>query len=240
MKPPALLLNLALDSRPLRANPTADWISLARTGLTAGCDGLLLPSSPGREDPWALAAVLVDALPAARVVVALPASTMLPVAAAHLAQSLQSISSGCAALACTADWAGVETNIQLASMNRDQRLAHGVEFLTVLDALWTARAPLDHHGEYFRASAASLPDLDAQRPPLYWLGGEPNLSKLAASGCDGVLREAQGTPALQDAIERAFREVDRVAPPPGQRLRRVVPFGPDARCRPGFQPGFPP
>ncbi|CAM2153863.1 LLM class flavin-dependent oxidoreductase [Paraburkholderia tropica] len=234
MKAAALLLNLVVDSRPSRSDPAADWIALARAGLAAGCDGLLLPCRPGGEDPWTLAAVLVDALPAARVVVTLPASAMLPVAAAHLAQSLQSISGGRAALACTADWPGIETDIQRASMNRDQRLAQGVEFLTVLDALWTARAPLDHHGAYFRASATRLPDLDARRPPLYWLGAEPSLRKLAASGCDGVLREAQGTPALQAAIERAYRELDLVAPPPGQRLRRVVAFGRDAPCCPGI------
>ncbi|WP_321905583.1 LLM class flavin-dependent oxidoreductase [Paraburkholderia tropica] len=232
MKPPALLLNLAVDPGTSRADPAADWISLARASLAAGCDGLLLPCSPGGEDPWTLAAVLVDALPAARVVVALPVGAMLPVAAAHLAQSLQSISGGRAALACTADWPGGATDVERASMNRDQRLAQGIEFLAILDALWTARSPLDHHGAYFRASAARLPDLYAQRPPLYWYGAEPDLRKLAASGCDGVLRETHATPRLQAEIGRAYRDLDLAAPPPAQRLRRVAAFGHDAPCRP--------
>ncbi|WP_159068984.1 LLM class flavin-dependent oxidoreductase, partial [Burkholderia metallica] len=168
MSMPRLLLRLETGCNDARPDPAADWIAIVQAGLSAGCDAVLLPAHAAGPDPWMAAAALVDTLPALRVMVTLPAGAMLPVAAAHLAQSLQSLSGGRALLACEADAPDVDASDRAIHLNRDQRLARSAEFLSILHALWATGAPLQHRGTYYRVEHARLPDLTPQRPPVYW------------------------------------------------------------------------
>ncbi|MBN3793298.1 LLM class flavin-dependent oxidoreductase, partial [Burkholderia sp. Ac-20353] len=195
MSAPRLLLRLFTRCDDARPDPAADWIAIAEAGIAAGCDAVLLPADPVGPDPWMAAAALVDALPDLRVVVSLQAGAILPVAAAHLAQSLQSLSRGRALLACEADARGVDASGQHAHLNRDQRLARSAEFLSILAALWATRTPLRHRGTYFRVDHAQLPDLTLQRPPVYWCIGDRRELAWVAPFCDGAIVRASASRA---------------------------------------------
>ncbi|MCA8091890.1 LLM class flavin-dependent oxidoreductase [Burkholderia anthina] len=221
MSAPRLLLRLDTGCNDARPDPAADWIAIAEAGMSAGCDAVLLPAHSAGPDPWMAAAALVDALPALRVMVTLQAGAMLPVAAAHLAQSLQSLSRGRALLACEADAPDIDATDRAMHLNRDQRLARSAEFLSVLRALWAADSALQYRGTYYRAEHARLPDLAPQRPPVYWSVTERREIAFAAPWCDGLLVPASAPP-LAAAVEHAYR-VRGLAPPPASALlRRTV------------------
>ncbi|MFM0740193.1 LLM class flavin-dependent oxidoreductase [Paraburkholderia xenovorans] len=223
------LLRLDVSANDARPDPAADWIALAEAGLAAGCDAVLLPAGSAVPDPWIVAAVLVAALPEVRVMVTLQAGALLPVAAAHLAQSLQSLSGGRALLACETDTPGVDaSSSETAQLNRDQRLVRSVEFVSILRALWSSPEPLQHRGVYFRVENGRLPDLTRQRPPLYW--SVPATStpvpprRVLAPYCDGLIEPTHAGPELHAAIERAYRARGLRAPAPHDRLRHVRTF----------------
>lgn len=230
MSAPRLLLRLDTGCDDARPDPAADWIAIAEAGVSAGCDAVLLPAHSGGPDPWMMAAALVDALPALRVMVTLQAGAMLPVAAAHLAQSLQSLSRGRALLACEADALDVGVTDRAMHLNRDQRLARSAEFLSILSALWATDSPLQYRGAYYRVEHARLPDLAAQRPPVYWSIAERREISFAAPWCDGLLVPANAPP-LAAAVERAYRARGLVPPPAGALLRRTVGFDDARRTR---------
>ncbi|KVZ10560.1 LLM class flavin-dependent oxidoreductase [Burkholderia stagnalis] len=227
MSTPRLLLRLDTRCDDARPDPAADWIAIAEAGVSAGCDAVLLPLQATGPDPWMAAAALVDALPTLRVMVTLQAGAMLPVAAAHLAQSLQSLSRGRALLACEADAPDVDACDRAMHLNRDQRLARSAEFLSILRALWASGTPLQHRGAYYRVEHARLPDLAPQRPPLYWSLADRREIAFAAPFCDGLLVPASAPP-LAAAVEHAYRARGLAPPPAGALLRRTVGYD-DAR-----------
>ncbi|HDR9504612.1 TPA: LLM class flavin-dependent oxidoreductase [Burkholderia cepacia] len=230
MSAPRLLLRLDIGCDDTRPDPAADWIAVAQAGLAAGCNAVLLPAQAGRPDPWMAAAALVDALPALRVMVTMQAGAMLPVAAAHLAQSLQSLSRGRALLACEADAQDVDATDRAMHLNRDQRLARSAEFLSLLRALWATDSPLQYRGVYYRVEHARLPDLAAQRPAVYWSVAERREIAFAASWCDGLLVPASAPPVAA-AVERAYRARGLAPPPVDALLRRTVGFDDVRRAR---------
>ncbi|MBR8230247.1 LLM class flavin-dependent oxidoreductase [Burkholderia vietnamiensis] len=213
-----------------RRDLVADWIAIAEAGVSAGCDAILLPVQRTGPDPWMAAAALVDALPALRVMVTLQAGAMLPIAAAHLAQSLQSLSRGRACLALEADVPDVDATDRAMHLNRDQRLARSAEFLSILRVLWATESPLQYRGTYYRAEHARLPDLAAQRPPVYWSVAERHEIAFAASWCDGLLVPASAPP-LAAAVEHAYRACGLAPPPAGVALRRMIRFDAARRAR---------
>ncbi|WP_423371976.1 LLM class flavin-dependent oxidoreductase [Burkholderia sp. LMG 32019] len=230
MSAPGLLLRLDIGCDDTRPDPAADWIAIAEAGVSAGCDAVLLPAQAAGPDPWMAAAALVDALPAVRVMVTLQAGAMLPVAAAHLAQSLQSLSRGRALLACEADAPDIDATDQAMHLNRDQRLARSAEFLSLLRAMWAADSALQYRGTYYRVEHARLPDLAASRPPVYWSLAERHEIAFAAPWCDGLLVPAR-VPWLEAAVERAYRTRGLAPPPPGALLRHTLGFDDARRTR---------
>ncbi|WP_333994349.1 LLM class flavin-dependent oxidoreductase [Burkholderia orbicola] len=233
MSAPRLLLRLDLSCHAgcnAAPDPVADWIAIAEAGVSAGCDAILLPVQRTGPDPWMAAAALVDALPALRVMVTLQAGAMLPVAAAHLAQSLQSLSRGRACLAVEADAPDVDATDRAMHLNRDQRLARSAEFLSILRALWATESPLQYRGTYYRVEHARLPDLAARRPPVYWSVAERHEIAFAASWCDGLLVPASAPP-LAAAVEHAYRARGLAPPPAGVALRRMIRFDAARRAR---------
>jgi alkanesulfonate monooxygenase SsuD/methylene tetrahydromethanopterin reductase-like flavin-dependent oxidoreductase (luciferase family) len=186
----------------------SDRIGLARTAQAAGIDTVLLPTGREEPDPWMLAAALAAEIPDIRLMIGLQVGSMLPVVAAHLAQSMQSLSAGRLILQMELDEA-VATGRDY--LNHAQRLERCGEFLAIFRALRQG-VPLEFRGTYFQAENAQLPDLNASLPPVYWLPKAADEYSLASRHCDGLLFRCFPPATIRQQIADAWRRLAGTSP----------------------------
>jgi len=227
--PPHLILRLAAtnDGATLALS---DRIGLARAAQAAGVDAVLLPTQPQEPDPWMLAAALAAEIPDLRVMVGLRVGSMLPVVAAHLAQSMQSLSAGRLILQMELD---EPTDTGRDYLNHAQRLERCVEFLTIFRALRQG-VPLQYRGTFFQVENAQLPDLAAAMPPVYWLPQSAHEYAIAARHCDGLLFRCSPPAAVRHDLADAWRRFGAAMPNPRECFYAVSVEGPEAS--PGTMP----
>jgi len=181
----------------------SDRIGLARAAQAAGIDTVLLPTGRAEPDPWMLAAALAAEIPDINLMVGLRVGSMLPVVAAHLAQSMQSLSAGRLILQMELD-EPVDTGRDY--LNRAQRLERCAEFLAIFRALRQG-APLEFRGTYFQAENAKLPDLAASLPAVYWLPKAADEYAIASRHCDGLLFRCFPPVAVRRQIADAWQRL---------------------------------
>jgi Luciferase-like monooxygenase len=214
VRPPRQILRLGFtnESAIARHRGVREWMTLASAALDAGFDTLWIPSDPDDPDPWMVAATLLTDLSDVSqlgLMVSLRASTILPVAAAHLAQSLQSLSGGRVSLQMTSDHPFDDRHDHL---NLDQRLARRAEFLAIFDALWRDPAPLHYRGTYFQVENGQLPDLNARQPAFFWEAGTEPSCPDGAHPCAGLLEPFDPGEFARQTIEHAYQVLGEPMP----------------------------
>ncbi|RVT89648.1 LLM class flavin-dependent oxidoreductase [Rhodovarius crocodyli] len=71
-------------------------------------------------------------------------------------------------------------------LKKDDRYRRAAEYLGVMRRLWTADAPFDHHGEFYRFNAAwtAVKPLQKPYPKLFFGGASEGALEMGAEHCD--------------------------------------------------------
>ncbi len=109
-----------------------------------------------------------------------------PTLAARAAATLDVVSGGRLALHIIAGLSDAEQQAEGDFLPKDDRYRRAAEYLAILRRLWTAAAPFDHAGAFYRLKAAFSAAKPVQRPhpPLFFGGSSDGALAMGAAHCD--------------------------------------------------------
>ncbi|MEV6971059.1 LLM class flavin-dependent oxidoreductase [Hamadaea sp. NPDC051192] len=197
----------------------ADHVAdVVRASETAGFVGGLLPSFPGTDDPWALAASLAQQSRRYRFMVAYQPGFLHPVQAARLTASLQAATGGRIVYNVISGGGGPAQLWWGDKVSHDDRYARTSEFLDVLKGVWAG--DFSYEGRFYRVEGAGLPkDLAGQPfPEIYFSGSSPAAIEAAGRHADYYLSWLEPF----DALAAKFAQVRADAAALGRTPRFAV------------------
>ena len=109
-----------------------------------------------------------------------------PTTAARAFATLDQLSGGRAAIHVISGGDDVDQARDGDWLGKDERYARTDEYVDVLKRVWTAEAPVDHEGEYYRIKGASPAVRTVQRPriPVYFGGASEAALRVAGRHAD--------------------------------------------------------
>ena len=156
--------------------------AVAKASESAGFLGGLLPSFPGTDDPWAVAAALARETTTYKFMVAFQPGFLHPLQAARMSASLQRATGGRLVYNIISGGGGPNQLWWGDKVAHDDRYVRTTEFLEVLTGVWGTE-PFDYEGRFFRTEGALLPsDLAGEQFPEVYFSG----SSAAAVGAAGL------------------------------------------------------
>jgi alkanesulfonate monooxygenase len=155
---------------------------------TLGYGGALIPTGLTCEDPWIVAASLIEATENLRFLVAVRPGLTTPTVAARMAATLDRFSDGRLLVNVVAGGDPVELAGDGLFLPHDQRYDLTAEFLTVWKRLMAGET-VNFSGKHIRVENAKLafPPAQNPNPPLYFGGSSPAAHQLAAEHIDHYL-----------------------------------------------------
>ncbi|SHF43362.1 alkanesulfonate monooxygenase [Seinonella peptonophila] len=161
---------------------------VAQTIDSLGYDGMYLGTGSYCEDPWIMAASLIDATKQANFLIALRPSIISPTAAARMATTFDRVSNGRIALNIVSGAAPAELASDGVFMAHDQRHEYTDEFLTVYRQLMVGET-VSYHGKYLNTDSSRLLFEPKQKPypPIYCVGSSEIGQSVAAKHADVYL-----------------------------------------------------
>jgi alkanesulfonate monooxygenase len=150
-----------------------------------------------------------------------------PTLAARSAATFDAISGGRLALHIIAGVSDEEQAAEGDFLPKPDRYRRATEYLSILRRIWTADAPFDHAGEFYRVEGAFSAAKPVQRPhPPLWFGGSSDGAlEMGAAQCD--LFALYGEPLAETATRiAAFRRrvaaLGRPAPRFNMSFRPII------------------
>ncbi|WP_347986536.1 FMNH2-dependent alkanesulfonate monooxygenase [Methylomonas sp. AM2-LC] len=191
---------------------------IAQAADNLGFKGVLVPSGRACEDPWVVAASLINQTKYLKFLVAVRPGFTSPTVSARMASTLDRISGGRLLINVVAGGDPAEQQADGSFLNHDQRYSEAGEFLTVWKAVLTGEV-LDFDGEYIKVKDASLPSGTFQKPypPLFIGGSSQAAIQLSAEHIDVFLTWGEPPAAVAKKIEQVRIEA--------AKLGRTVKFG---------------
>ncbi|ARN83376.1 FMNH2-dependent alkanesulfonate monooxygenase [Methylocystis bryophila] len=199
------------DSRYLGAQEGArganfDYLrQIAIAADSLGYFGVLIPTGRSCEDPWVVAASLIDSTRSLRFLVALRPGLMQPSIAARMTATLDRLSQGRLLINLVAGGDSLELAGDGVFLDHATRYAMSSEFLNAWEELLRAShesESVDFSGEHFQFSGGKLlfPPVQKPRPPIYF-GGSSNVAHdLAARAVDTYLTWGEPPQAVAEKI----------------------------------------
>jgi alkanesulfonate monooxygenase len=174
---------------------------IAEAADTLGYGGVLIPAGVTCEDPWVVAAALVEGTENLRFLVAVRPGLTAPTVAARMAATLDRFSGGRLLVNVVAGGDPVELAGDGLFLAHDERYALTAEFLSVWQRLMAGES-VSFAGKYIRVEQAKLafPPAQAPHPPLYLGGSSPAAHDLAAGYIDHYLTWGEPVPAVAEKI----------------------------------------
>ncbi len=191
---------------------------IAQAADNLGFKGVLVPSGRACEDPWVIAAALINQTKQLKFLVALRPSFTSPTVSARMASTLDRVSGGRLLINVVAGGDPAEQQADGSFLSHDQRYAEAGEFLNIWKRVLAGEV-LDFDGEYIKVKGASLPSSSQQQPhPPLFLGGSSQAAiQLSAEHIDVYLSWGEPPAAVAAKIEQV-----RAA---ATKLGRKVKFG---------------
>ena len=216
------------DSRYLGAadgarTATFDYLRQIATAVDSlGYYGVLIPTGRSCEDPWIVAASLIEATKRLRFLVALRPGLMQPALAARMTATLDRLSQGRLLINLVAGGDASELAGDGLFLDHASRYAVSAEFVRVWEELLRAShtdESVDFHGEHFDMEKGKLlfPPVQSPRPPLYFGGSSEPAHDLAARAVDTYLTWGEPPAAVAEKIADVRRRAAAVG--------RVLRFG---------------
>lgn len=140
-------------------------------------------------------------------------TTVHPLLAAKQGTTIDHITDGRFALNIVCGWFKEELEMFGGDLlPHDERYDYASEWVTLVRRLWTAEAPFDFEGRYFKVRQAAIRPHPIQRPhpPLINAGGSPRGQRFAAQYCDiAFVTIDQEDPTTAAAHVKAYRDMAR-------------------------------
>ncbi|WP_284617770.1 FMNH2-dependent alkanesulfonate monooxygenase [Aquabacterium humicola] len=199
------------DSRYLgttRGARHADFDYFKQVAVAAdnlGYEGVLIPTGRSCEDPWTVAASLIDATKRLKFLVALRPGLTLPVQQARIAATFDRLSGGRLLVNLVTGGDADELAGDGLFLDHAERYELSGEFLQIWREV-LARShggePLDVTGKHLRVEGARLlyPPLQAPYPPLFFGGSSPEAHELAAAQLDTYLTWGEPPAAVAQKV----------------------------------------
>ena len=234
----------SFDGPPLAAPIDIAWAQrYARTLDEVGFDYTLVPYMSAGYDPFVMSGAILAATTRLKTVVAVRPNISFPTVAAQALATLDQVSGGRTIVHVISGGNDAEQQRQGDYLTKEQRYRRTSEFIQVLRDVWTAEAPISHHGEFFdfddfgpglrTSSGASLPvsvggssgfahDVGGALGDIVAFYGEPlaQIAEQIANVCDGA-RKAGRTDRIRfwATFRPIVAETDELA---RARARRLV------------------
>ena len=208
------------DSRYLgttRGARQADFNYFKQVAVAAdnlGYEGVLIPTGRSCEDPWTVAASLIDATKRLKFLVALRPGLTLPVQQARVAATFDRLSGGRLLVNLVTGGDPDELAGDGLFLDHAERYELSSEFLQIWREVLArshAGEPLDVQGKHLSVQGAKLlyPPVQAPYPPLFFGGSSPEAHELAAAQLDTYLTWGEPPAAVAQKVadirERAAR-----------------------------------
>ncbi len=187
-------------------------IAIAADSL--GYEGVLLPTGRSCEDPWVVAASLIDATTRLKFLVALRPGLVQPVQSARMAATFDRLSGGRLLVNLVTGGDADELAGDGLFLDHARRYDLSREFLTIYrEALRRSHdgTPFDYSGEHLNVRGAKLlyPPLQNPYPPVFFGGSSEEAHELCAEQLDTYLTWGEPPAAvakkLADVRRRAAR-----------------------------------
>lgn len=202
------------SARGARIADLAYFKQIAIAADTLGYEGVLLPTGRSCEDPWIVAASLIDATRRLKFLVALRPGLVQPVQSARFAATFDRLSGGRLLVNLVTGGDADELAGDGLHLDHRERYALSSEFLSIWRetlARSHGDAAFDFDGDHLRVKGAKLlyPPLQRPHPPVFFGGSSDEAHELAAQQLDTYLTWGE-TPAavaakVADVRQRATR-----------------------------------
>jgi alkanesulfonate monooxygenase len=173
---------------------------VARSAEQLGFEAALTPTGAWCEDAWVSTAMLAGVSERLKFLVAFRPGLTSPTLAAQMASTFQNMSGGRLLLNVVTGGEDAEQRSYGDFLDKDGRYARCDEFLTIVRRLWTGET-VDFQGEHLRVDNASLQQLPASTPAIYFGGSSPAAGKVAAKHADVYLTWGEPPAAVAEKIE---------------------------------------
>ncbi|MBG0810008.1 FMNH2-dependent alkanesulfonate monooxygenase [Methylosinus sp. H3A] len=223
------------DSRYLGAEEgartaTFDYLrQIAVATDSLGYYGVLIPTGRSCEDPWIVAASLIESTKTLRFLVALRPGLVQPALAARMTASLDRLSRGRLLINLVAGGDASELAGDGLFLDHASRYDVSAEFVRAWEALLRGShtdESVDFHGAHFDIAKGKLlfPPVQSPRPPLYFGGSSEPAHDLAARAVDTYLTWGEPPSAVAEKIADVRRRAAAFgrAPRFGVRLHVIV------------------
>jgi len=170
-----------------------------------GYEGVLIPTGRSCEDPWTVAASLIDATRRLKFLIALRPGLITPSQYARIASTFDRLSGGRLLINLVTGGDAAELAGDGQFLPHAERYAQATEFLTVWREIM-ARShtgePLDFDGQHMKVEGARLlyPPVQNSHPPLFFGGSSPEAHELAAQQLDTYLTWGEPPAAVAEKV----------------------------------------
>lgn len=170
-----------------------------------GYEGVLIPTGRSCEDPWTVAASLIDATRRLKFLIALRPGLITPSQYARIASTFDRLSGGRLLINLVTGGDAAELAGDGQFLPHAERYAHATEFLTIWREIM-ARShtgePFDFDGQHLKVEGARLlyPPVQNPHPPLFFGGSSPAAHELAAQQLDTYLTWGEPPAAVAEKV----------------------------------------
>ena len=190
---------------------THDYLKqIAQAADRLGFHGVLVPTGKSCEEPFIVAASLIDATRDLRFLVATRPATLSPTLAARLSATLDRLSGGRFYLNVVAGGDPTELAGDGIYLSHDERYEHAAEFFTVWKRL-LAGEKVDFDGRHVRVTGAQhlFPTTQRPYPKLFFGGSSAAGHETAAQHFDVYLTWGEPPAAVKEKIEDVKKRAAR-------------------------------
>lgn len=192
-------------SRGGRQTDLAYFKQIAVAADSLGYEGVLIPTGRSCEDPWTVAASLIDATRRLKFLVALRPGLITPSQYARITATFDRLSGGRLLLNLVTGGDAEELEGDGLFLPHAERYRLSSEFLSIWREI-LARShtgeSLDFEGQHLQVKGAKLlyPPVQAPYPPLFFGGSSPEAHELAAAQLDTYLTWGEPPEAVAEKI----------------------------------------
>jgi alkanesulfonate monooxygenase len=196
--------------------PTVDFDlnaihDLALAHEASGYDSVLVSQNGHIPDPLMIGAYVAGITTKLRFMLAHRPGFVAPTMAARQFATIDQLSAGRASIHIISGAADVEMLRDGDRLTKDQRYRRSREYTNIMRRVWSADAPFDHEGEFYRLHQA-FSTIKPTRPsglPISWAGVSPLAFETAGECADVYAMIGDGPDTAKEFADRATAEAAR-------------------------------
>lgn len=181
---------------------------------TLGYEGVLIPTGRSCEDPWTVAASLIESTRRLKFLCALRPGLVTPSQYARTAATLDRLSGGRLLINLVTGGDAAELAGDGQFLPHGERYAEATEFLTIFREIVSRShggEAFDFDGDYLKVQGAKLlyPPLQKPYPPLFFGGSSEAAHELAAQQLDTYLTWGETPAAVAEKVADVRRRAEK-------------------------------